>query len=265
MHNFFIAVILGIVEGITEFLPISSTGHLIIVNNFIGFTGDFAKLFEVFIQIGAIIAALWYFRKKLIPYAFGNGVEESTNILTTWKKIIVAIIPALVLGKLFGDAIDAHLFNPTVVAVALIIGGVILIWVERKQLNASVRDMMQLSYRTAFFIGLIQCLALVPGTSRSAATIVGALLLGLARPLAAEFSFFLAIPTLTAASAYSLLKYHDALSGNVGTLAVGTIVAFISALFVIRVFMNYISKKNFIPFGWYRIILGLLIFLPILF
>lgn len=195
MTDFISALILGIVEGITEFLPISSTGHLIIVNRFVGFTGQFANMFDVVIQLGAILSVVVYFRKRLIPIGH-NKSSVNQGIFDLWKKTLVGVIPALGLGYLFGDYIHELLFNTTVVSIALIIGGLFLIYVENKKTSIRISSMRQMSYKTAFLIGLIQCLAMVPGTSRSAATIIGAMLLGSTRVVAAEFSFFLAIPTM---------------------------------------------------------------------
>lgn len=259
MSDFLSAIILGIVEGFTEFLPVSSTGHLIIVNQFIKFSEQFTNMFDVVIQLGAILAVVVYFRKRLIP---GSDFKSSKNqkIFRLWKKTIVGVIPALALGFLFGDYIEEHLFNTTVVAITLIVGGIILLFIEKRKPFIRFSTIEQLSYRTAFFIGFIQCMAMIPGTSRSAATIIGAMLLGASRIVAAEFSFYLAIPTMVAASGYTLLKSGMLLSTHeILVLACGFFVAFVVAWMVIAAFMNYVSKKDFKPFGYYRIVLGLIV------
>lgn len=205
MNDFLSALILGIVEGITEFLPISSTGHLIIVNQFVGFTEQFANMFNVVIQLGAILSVVVYFRKRLIPSGRIRSAENQ-RIFALWKKTIAGVIPALAIGFLLGDYIEERLFNTTVVALALIVGGIILLYIENRRPLNRITSVEHLTYKTAVLIGFIQCLAMIPGTSRSAATIIGAMLLGASRVVAAEFSFFLAIPTMAAASGYTLLK-----------------------------------------------------------
>ncbi len=250
--DFLSAVVLGLVEGITEFLPVSSTGHLILFNEWFAFAPDFTKMFDIVIQLGAILAVLVVFAKKL---SF-----RSPSNFSLWKRFAVSVAPALVLGALFGSKIQQALFNPIVVAIALIIGGVILLIVERRKPKTTLTDLGKLSYSKAFAIGCIQCLAFIPGTSRSAATIVGAMLLGASRTAATEYSFFLAVPTLAAASAYSLLKNPVSLSGNdMVILTIGFITAFFSALVVIRLFLQYIRNKTFAPFAYYRIALGIVI------
>lgn len=259
MNDFVSAVILGIVEGVTEFLPISSTGHLIIVNQFIGFTGQFAKMFDVVIQLGAILSVVVYFWKRLIPLGHNNS-SKNHRIFDLWKKTIVGVIPALGIGFLVGKYIEELLFNTTVVAIALIIGGLILVYIENKKPSVRINSIQHLSYRTAFLIGLIQCLAMIPGTSRSAATIIGAVLLGASRVVAAEFSFFLAIPTMVAASGYTLLKSGTLLTSHeLLVVACGFFVSFIVAWMVIAAFMNYVSKRDFKPFAYYRIVLGIFV------
>jgi len=257
------AVVLGVVEGLTEFLPISSTGHLILINQVFSFAGKLTILFDIFIQLGAILAVVWYFRKRLSP--FGENKEKNKATLVLWQKAIVGVVPALVLGVLFGGLIEEKLFNPYVVVVSLIIGGVILILIERKQRQSKIHSMVELSFKTAFLIGLIQCSAMIPGVSRAAATIIGAMMLGASRIVAVEFSFFLAIPTMVAASFYSLMKYHLAMSADEAIiLGVGFAVSFLVALGVIRFLMEFIQKHNFKVFGYYRIVLGALIILVLL-
>ncbi len=257
MNEIVKSIILGIVEGITEFLPISSTGHLIIINRFIDFTGPFAAVFDVVIQLGAILSVVVYFWKRLFPFGRHLTAEKRSEILDLWKKTIVGVIPALVLGVFFGGMIKKYLFNPITVSIALIVGGVILIYLEGRKKEAVITSVGSLGYGRALLVGLIQCLAMVPGTSRSAATIIGAMFLGASRVVAAEFSFFLAIPTMCAASAYSILKAERALTeSELLVLAVGFIVSFVVALAVIAGFMKFISTRDFKPFGYYRIILG---------
>lgn len=259
MNDFLSALILGIVEGITEFLPISSTGHLIIVNQFVGFTEQFANMFNVVIQLGAILSVVVYFRKRLIPSGRIRSAENQ-RIFALWKKTIAGVIPALVIGFLLGGYIEERLFNTTVVALALIVGGIILLYIENRRPINRITSIEHLTYRTAVLIGFIQCLAMIPGTSRSAATIIGAMLLGASRVVAAEFSFFLAIPTMAAASGYTLLKSGSMLSTHEFLIvAVGFIVSFVVAWAVIAGLMNYISKRDFKPFGYYRIVLGIIV------
>lgn len=259
MNDFVSALILGLVEGITEFLPISSTGHLIIANRFIEFTGQFANMFDVVIQLGAILSVVVYFRQRLIPFGQNNS-SKNHRIFDLWKKTLVGVIPALGIGFLVGKYIQKLLFNTTVVAIALIVGGLILVYIENKRSSVRISSIEHLNYRTAFLIGLFQCLAMVPGTSRSAATIIGAMLLGASRVVAAEFSFFLAIPTMVAASAYSLLKNGMSLTSHeLLVLVCGFFVSFIVAWMVIAGFMNYVSKRDFKPFAYYRIILGIIV------
>ncbi len=254
--DFLSAVVLGLVEGITEFLPVSSTGHLILFNEWFSFAPDFTKMFDVVIQFGAILAVLVVFAKKLFPR------PSSPSSFALWKRFAVSVTPALVLGALFGSKIQAALFDPVVVAIALIVGGVILLVVEHRKPKTTLTDLGKLSYVKAFAIGCIQCLAFIPGTSRSAATIIGAMLLGASRTAATEYSFFLAVPTMAAASAYSIIKNPVALSGSdFVILTIGFITAFLSALIVIRLFLQYIRTKTFAPFAYYRIIIGVVILL----
>lgn len=258
--EFITAIVLGIVEGVTEFLPISSTGHLIIVNQWLSFTPQFTATFDVVIQLGAILAVVVFFWPKLWSF-------------NLWKKVAVAVLPVLVIGALAGKAIQQALFNPIVVACALIIGGLVMLWIEKRVERRQKTKMAEettpatglvtlstVSYKTAIIIGLVQCLALIPGTSRSMVTIVAALLLGMTRPQAAEFSFFLALPTMLAATGYSFLKDHAAISSHeLVLLAIGFVAAFLAAWAVIRIFMKYIETHNFKVFGYYRIVLGILV------
>ena len=264
IFEIFKSIILGVVEGFTEFLPISSTGHLILVNQKISFNQEFTILFDIVIQLGAILSVIVYFWSELWPFT-GDG-KKRKETLNIWSRTIVGVLPAIVLGALLGGVIEEKLFNPWAVATALIVGGVILIFIDRKSGEGRIVSVADLSFRTAFFIGLIQCLAMIPGTSRSAATIIGAMLLGLSRWAAVEFSFFLAIPTMIAASGYSLLKHGSAMSlSELLILAVGFAVSFVTALGVIRFFLRYIQKHDFKVFGYYRMILGILIIVIFLF
>jgi undecaprenyl-diphosphatase len=257
MHEIIKAVILGIVEGITEFLPISSTGHLILVNQFIAFSEPFTKKFDVIIQLGAIFSVVIYFRKKLLPMNGGWSLFFQSEAYDIWKKTIVGVIPALFIGAFLHKKIEELLFNPTTVSVALVLGGVAIIILERWNKQATIQSMASLGYSTAFFIGSIQCLAMIPGTSRSAATIVGAMLLGCSRLVAVEFSFFLAIPTIFAATVFSIYKMGLSItSSEIVVLIVGFVISFVVAWLVVAEFMNFISTRNFKPFGYYRILLG---------
>ncbi len=256
--NYIVPAILGIVEGITEFLPISSTGHLVIVNEFIGLNGTFEKMFDVVIQLGAILAVVIYYRHRLLAFITSDDREERMSSFSIWVKATVGVIPALCIGFFTGKYIQEKLFNPYVVSAALVIWGIILILIERKDRKSHMDDIGALGYGTVLLIGLIQCLAMVPGTSRSAATIIGAMMLGASRMVAAEFSFFLAIPTLVAASGYSLVKYGLAMSGmEMVQLAIGLVTSFVVAYAVITVFIRFISHNRFTPFGYYRIVLGI--------
>jgi len=254
------SVILGIVEGVTEFLPISSTGHLIILNRFLDFEGDFAKMFDIVIQLGAILSVVVYFRDRIFPFGAGKSGDQKKSIWEMWWKVAVGVLPAIIIGGLLGKKIQAFLFNPLTVAISLAAGGVILILVERRKKTATIASVAELRFPTAFSIGLFQCLSMIPGTSRAAATIIGAMFLGASRPVAVEFSFFLAIPTMIAASGYSLLSHRVAVSSSEWiALAVGFAVSFVVALGIIAFLMSYIRKHDFTPFGYYRIALAVVI------
>jgi len=256
------AIILGIIEGITEFLPISSTGHLILANRYIAFSEMFTQKFDIIIQLGAILAVVVVYWKTLVPNK-ENSLDKSFSI---WSRVIVAVIPALVLGALLHEQIETLLFNPFTVAVALVFWGIVLVVIERRPMTTKTDSIGKISYTTALFIGLIQCLAMVPGTSRSAATIIGAMLLGSSRLVAVEFSFFLAIPTLAAASVFSMFKMgFNISSSEFLALATGFLVSFIVAYAVIRYFLRYIGKHDFQVFGYYRILLGAIILFFFLF
>lgn len=257
------SIILGIVEGLTEFLPISSTGHLILVNQYIKFTGSFANVFDVVIQVGAILAVVVLYWTKLFPRLGDQG--QSHEVYSLWGKVVVAFIPAGVSGFFLVDLVDHYLFKPIPVAAALIVGAVLLLWAERGQYMVKVDSTASLSYRDAFLIGVAQCMALWPGMSRSASTIIGGLLLGLSRETAAEFSFFLALPTLIGASVYKLAEAGLSYSSYQWMiLGIGTLVSFVVAMFVIAVFMNYLKTRKLAPFAYYRIVLGALILVMML-
>ena len=269
------AFLFGIVEGITEWLPISSTGHMILLDEFIklGVSDEFYTLFQVVIQLGAILAVVVLYFKKIWPLKKEKDkITWDKGILNLWGKIIVACIPAVILGLLLDDWMDAHLYNGIVVSLALIIYGVIFIIVENKKTKEkpkekkSKKTTKDITYKQALQIGAFQLLALIPGTSRSGSTILGGLLIGLDRPVITEFTFFLAIPVMAGASCLKLLKYilkvGLSFTGlEIGILLVSTITAFIVSLFVIRFLINYIRKHDFKVFGYYRIVLGILVLL----
>lgn len=265
------AVLFGIVEGITEWLPISSTGHMILVDQFVhlNVSADFYKMFEVVIQLGAIMAVVILFWNKLWPFHMKNEKPAwKDGALDMWLKIIVAVIPAAIIGVLFDDKIDELFYHPVPVAIALIVVGVLFIVVETimKGKKPSIRNIGQITYKAAVIIGLFQVLAAVfPGTSRSGATIIGALLIGVSRATAAEFTFFLAVPVMFGASLLKVIKYIAAGVAMTGSdlviLVIGTLVAFIVSVFVIKFLMSYIKKHDFKVFGWYRIVLGILVLL----
>jgi undecaprenyl-diphosphatase len=257
-----VALILGIVEGLTEFLPVSSTGHLIVAGSFLGYTGERAKVFEIVIQAGAILAVCWEFRARLIGAITGLGNNPVAQRFVV--NLIVAFIPAAVLGLLFAKAIKRHLFAPLPVALAFIVGALVILWVERRIRVAPSRvridDVDDMRWPDALKIGIAQAFALIPGTSRSGATIIGGMLFGLSRPAATRFSFFLAIPTLLAACAYDFLRNRALFSGqDLQGLAIGFAAAFVAAFLCVRWLIRYVSRHDFVPFAWYRIAFGLLI------
>ena len=258
------AVLLGIVQGITEWLPVSSTGHMILVDEFVklNFSPTFISTFLVVIQFGSILAVLLIFFKKLNPFDSSKSKVEKKETLSLWAKVIVAVIPSGIIGVLFEEDIDRLFFNSTTVALALIIYGVIMIVIENRDKKPAVSDFSEVSYKLAIGIGLFQCLALIPGTSRSGSTIIGATLLGASRYVAAEFSFFLAIPTMRGARLLKLVKTGFAFTGFEWlVLGVGSVVAFVVSVIVIKFFMDYIKKHDFKAFGYYRIVLGIIVLL----
>ena len=261
------AVLFGIVEGITEWLPVSSTGHLILLNEFINLnvSEEFQSMFDVVIQLGAILAVCALFFRKLNPFDRGKNDEQKKQTWTLWFKVIAAIIPSGVVGVLFDDWMDTHLHNGIVVAVMLIVYGVAFIAVEKWNEHRELRyhDVNNLPWGTAMIIGVSQCLSLVPGTSRSGSTILGAIIIGIGRPAGAEFSFFMAIPTMLGASAIKGLKFLlsgvSATGTEISVLVVGCVVSFLVSLLVIRGLMQYVRSHSFSAFGVYRIVLGIVV------
>ena len=259
------AVLFGIVEGITEWLPISSTGHLILLNEFVrlNMSEAFQSMFDVVIQLGAILAVIVLFFHKLNPFAPSKSAGEKKQTWDLWFKVVAAILPSGVVGVLFDDWMDAHLHNGIVVSIALIVYGIAFILVERKnqgKYGKTIEDVHNIDYKTALMIGAFQCLSLIPGTSRSGSTILGAIMIGVSRSAGAEFSFFMAIPTMLGASAIKGLKFMlsgvEATATEIGVLIVGCIVSFVVSLLVIKALMEYVRKHSFSAFGIYRIILG---------
>ena len=260
------AIILGIVEGITEWLPVSSTGHMILVDEFLklNVSADFMEMFLVVIQLGAIMAVVILYWKKIFPFTFDKkGVHIEKETFSMWFKIVVACLPAAIVGLLFDDYLNELFYNPTTVAIMLIVFGILFIIVENynKGRRPIVNSLAEITYSTAIIIGMWQLIAAVfPGTSRSGATIVGALLLGVSRTVAAEFTFFLAIPVMFGASALKLLKFGFNFTGNqLMLLVVGLVVAFVVSVIAIKFLMSYIKKHDFKFFGWYRIVLGIIV------
>lgn len=259
---------LGIVEGITEWLPISSTGHMLLVDEFLklNMTDEFKEMFFVVIQLGAILAVVVLFWGKMFPFQFKDKAKSvvRNDIFSLWFKVVVACIPGAVVTILFDDYIEKHLHTPVVIALALIFYGIVFIWVENKnkRRKPTIRRLSDITYKTALIIGLFQVLSIIPGTSRSGATIIGALLIGVSRTAAAEFTFFLAVPVMFGLSALKILKFGFAFTGiEIFTLLFAMAVAFIVSAFVIKFLMTYIKKHNFKVFGWYRIVLGVVVLL----
>lgn len=266
-------VILGIVEGITEWLPISSTGHMILVNEFIqlDFSSDFKTMFFVVIQLGAIMAVVLLYFRKLNPFSPKKSKRAKIETMNIWFKVVVGVLPAAVLGLLFDDWLDEHLYNYQTVTLTLIIYGILFIIVENrnKDKETKINSFEELDYKTAFLIGVFQVLALIPGTSRSGATIIGAIILGTSRYVATEFSFFLSIPVMFGASFLKLVKFLIKV-GSISlpeliALIVGMVVSFFVSLVAIRFLLGYIKKNDFKAFGWYRIILGIIVIISFLF
>ena len=258
------AAILGVVEGLTEFLPISSTGHLILAGSLLGFAGEKEKMFSVAIQTGAMLAVIWYFRVRILATIAGIARERRAQRFAA--NVIIAFIPAAVLGVLFASYIKAWLFKPVPVAIAFIVGGLVILWVESRQRRGLARprihDIDSLGAADAVRLGVAQAFALIPGTSRSGATIIGGMLFGLSRQVATEFSFFLAIPTLIGAGVYDSWKYRHLLgAGDLPLFAVGLVFAFFSALACVHWLIRYVASHDFVVFAWYRIAFGLVVLL----
>ena len=257
-------ILLGIVEGVTEWLPISSTGHMLLVDNFIplNMSGDFKELFLYVVQLGAILAVVLLFWKKMWPFQTKDKTKPFIRMRTihTWLKVVVACVPGAVVTILFDDFIEEHLHTPLVIALMLILYGVAFILLSKNRKRPSIRRLSDISYRTALLIGLFQVLSIIPGTSRSGATIIGALLLGVSRVAAAEFTFFLAVPVMFGMSALKLLDFGLAFTGaELAALLIGMAVAFLVSVLVVRFLMSYIKKHDFRVFGWYRILLGVVV------
>ena len=261
------AILFGIVEGITEWLPVSSTGHMILLDEFIELkvSPEFYEMFQVVIQLGAIAAVLVLFFHKLNPFSPQKNYKQKHNTWVLWIKVLVAVAPSAALGLVLDDWMDAHLYNYVVVAITLILYGVAFLFVERinEQRETKIDSVNKIDYKTALLIGAFQCLSLIPGTSRSGSTILGAILLGVSRSAGAEFSFFLAIPTMLGASALKFLKFLLEGVSVTGTevlvLLVGTVVSFVVSMLVIKALMEYVRKRSFAAFGYYRIVLGFLV------
>lgn len=258
--NLLHAVILGIVEGATEFLPVSSTGHLIIVGDWLNFNDEKGKVFEIVIQLGAILAVCWEYRTKIASTIVGLSSNSGAQRFTV--NLIIAFVPAAILGFLFIKKIKEHLFNPISVAIALIVGAFVIFWVERLERRPRVKEVDDMTAREALMVGLAQAVALIPGTSRAGATIIGGMLVGLSRKTATEFSFFLAIPTMFAATFYDVFKHWDLLHANdLPMFAVGFVTSFVAALIAVRALIRFVSSHNFNGFAWYRLIFGTLVLL----
>lgn len=261
------AVFLGIVEGITEWLPISSTGHLILVNEFLNLrqSKDFIDMFNIVIQLGAILAVMVIYFKRLNPFQPGKTAREVQLTWKLWLKVVIACIPSAFFGLLLDDWMEAHLSNFFVVAIMLVVYGIAFIWIEdrNRRVDPKVTDLARMSYKTAFYIGLFQVLSIIPGTSRSGATILGGIIVGTSRSVAADFTFFLAIPTMFGYSGLKAVKYfidgNTLTGGQAAILLVASVTAFLVSLFVIRFLMNYIKKHDFTVFGKYRIVLGIIV------
>lgn len=255
MHDLLNALILGVVEGLTEFLPISSTGHLILAGDLLGFNDERSKVFHIVIQTGAMLAIVWVYRARFA--AVVSGIFDDRTAQRFVLNLAVAFVPAAVLGLLFGNLIKTFLFKPVPVALAFVVGGLVILWVERRPRVAEILDVDDMGWKVALKVGCAQAFALIPGTSRSGATIVGGMLFGLSRRAATEFSFFLAVPTLVAAGAYDLLKHRALLSAeDLGLFGVGAVTAFVSAFLCVRWLLQYIVTHDFTVFAWYRIVFG---------
>jgi undecaprenyl-diphosphatase len=256
--TFLIALILGLVEGLTEFLPVSSTGHLIVVGDLLDFNDDKAKVFEIVIQLGAILAVCWEFRGKIGEVARGLGREPAARRFVA--NLLVAFLPAMGLGLAFHKAIKTYLFSPITVAFALIVGGAIIYWVEGRNHQPRIHHVDEMGWRDALKVGFAQAVSMFPGISRSGATIIGGLIFGLSRRAATEFSFFLAIPTMFAATTYDVYKNWGLLrADDLGMFTTGFAAAFVSAFLAVKGLLRYVAHHSFVPFAWYRIVFGIVV------
>ena len=252
------ALILGVVEGLTEFLPISSTGHQIIVADLLDFGGERAMAFNIIIQLGAILAVVWEFRRKILDVVTGLPTQRNAQRFTI--NLLIAFLPAVVLGVIFADLIHHYLFNPITVATALVLGGIVMLWAERRQHEVHAETVDEITWKDALKVGFAQCLAMIPGTSRSGSTIIGGLLFGLSRKTATEFSFFLAMPTMVGAAVYSGYKYRDLFQpADLPVFAIGFVTSFIFAMIAVKGLLKFIASHSYAAFAWYRIGFGLLI------
>ncbi|SEC36536.1 undecaprenyl-diphosphate phosphatase [Pseudomonas marginalis] len=252
------ALILGVVEGLTEFLPISSTGHQIIVADLLAFGGERAMAFNIIIQLGAILAVVWEFRRKILDVVTGLPTQRNAQRFTV--NLLIAFLPAVVLGVIFADLIHHYLFNPITVAAALVIGGIVMLWAERREHEVHAESVDDITWKDALKVGFAQCLAMIPGTSRSGSTIIGGLLFGLSRKTATEFSFFLAMPTMVGAAVYSGYKYRDLFQpADLPVFAIGFVTSFIFAMIAVKGLLKFIASHSYAAFAWYRIAFGLLI------
>lgn len=252
------AFILGILEGLTEFLPVSSTGHLIIAGSLLGYTNEQSKVFKIVIQLAAILAICWDYRDRLVHVVAGLKSDVAARRFS--GHIMLAFLPAAVLGVLFHSSIKFYLFNPITVAGALIVGGLVILYLEKRAYHPSIHEVDAMSWQVSLKVGFAQAMAMFPGVSRSGATIMGGLIFGLSRKAAAEFSFFLAIPTMLAATVYDVYKNWDLLRlDDLPVFAVGFVASFFAAMVAVRAFIHYVSSHSFVPFAWYRIVFGSLI------
>jgi len=252
------ALILGVVEGLTEFLPISSTGHQIIVADLLDFGGERAMAFNIIIQLGAILAVVWEFRRKILDVVIGLPTQRNAQRFTA--NLLIAFLPAVVLGVIFADLIHHYLFNPITVATALVLGGIVMLWAERREHEVHAETVDDITWKDALKVGLAQCLAMIPGTSRSGSTIIGGLLFGLSRKTATEFSFFLAMPTMVGAAVYSGYKYRDLFQpADLPVFVIGFVTSFIFAMIAVKGLLKFIASHSYAAFAWYRIAFGLLI------
>lgn len=253
------AFILGIIEGLTEFLPISSTGHQIIIADLLDFGGQRAKAFNIIIQLGAILAVMWEYRRKIIQVIVGLPTQRTAQNFT--RNLLIAFFPAVILGLAFADTIEKWLFNPITVATALVVGGFIMLWAEKRKHKVQTENVDDMSWKQALQVGCCQCLALIPGTSRSASTIIGGLIFGLSRKTATEFSFFLAMPTMVGAAVYSLYKHRELFAGgnDIPIFVIGFITSFVFAMLAVKALLKFIANNSYAVFAWYRIVFGLLI------